>query len=256
MRLAHMTWPKVSAYFEGNDMVLIGIGSVECHGRHLPTGTDTLIPDRLIDMIETRRSDILVAPTIPYGACDSLAEFPGTVNLGTEVLYAVVDKVTESLFRHGARRFIFLNGHGGNARTLDRLGYELQRKGGILAELNWWLMAWDMNPAWKGGHGGAEETAAIMAIEPDWVDIEESGGPLALKDLSPALVSTGFNSVRYKGVEVAIPRLTNSVTDNGWIGPDHPAAATREWGLQMLSTTADYIVDFIEEFRKIPLPVV
>ncbi|WP_243175972.1 hypothetical protein [Dorea hominis] len=37
---------------------------------------------------------------------------------------------------------------------------EFEDKGCLVAMLNWWLMAWDMNPAWKGGHGGGEETAA------------------------------------------------------------------------------------------------
>ena len=45
MRLANLTWPKAQEYFEKNDMVLISIGSIECHGRHMPLGTDTLIPD-------------------------------------------------------------------------------------------------------------------------------------------------------------------------------------------------------------------
>ncbi len=256
MRLAHSTWPAIQSYFKDNDTVIIGIGSIECHGRHMPLGTDTLIPDRLLDLIEQRKPDVLIAPTIPYGACDSLSDFPGTVNLGTDVLYAVLTKVTESLYKHGARRFIFLNGHGGNARTLDRVGYELQRKGALMAELNWWLMAWDMNPAWKGGHGGAEETAAVLGINPAWVDKSEIPGPMVLKDVSPELVATGFNSVRFKGVELVIPRLTPSVTDNGWIGPDHPENATEEWGKEMLETTAAYVADFIDAFKRVNLAAV
>ena len=35
MRLANITWPQAQAYFKENDMVLIGIGSIECHGRHI-----------------------------------------------------------------------------------------------------------------------------------------------------------------------------------------------------------------------------
>ena len=31
MRLANMTWPQVQKYFEKSDMVLISIGSIECH---------------------------------------------------------------------------------------------------------------------------------------------------------------------------------------------------------------------------------
>ena len=46
------------------DMVLISIGSIECHGRHMPLGTDTLIPEHLLEKIE-KKSDVLIAPTIP-----------------------------------------------------------------------------------------------------------------------------------------------------------------------------------------------
>ena len=161
MRLSNLTWPKAEEYFRAHDTVLIGIGSIECHGRHMPLGTDTLIPDFLLDKIE-QKSDVLICPTIPYGATESLCDYPGTINLGTELLYQVLGRVCDSLFQHGARRFVILNGHGGNIKSIDRVGYDIQRKGGILAELNWWLMAWDMDPAWKGGHGGGEETAAIL----------------------------------------------------------------------------------------------
>ena len=82
MRLSNLTWPKAEEYFRGHDTVLIGIGSIECHGRHMPLGTDTLIPDFLLDKIE-QKSDVLICPTIPYGATESLCDYPGTINLGT-----------------------------------------------------------------------------------------------------------------------------------------------------------------------------
>ena len=64
---------------------------------------------------------------------------------------------------------------------------------------------------------------------------------------------SGFHSVEFKGVNVDIIRNTPHVTDNGWIGPDHPNTATEEWGKEMLETTANYIVDFKEEFKKVKL---
>ena len=146
-----------------------------------------------------------------------------------------------------------LNGHGGNMKTIEKLGLEFEEKGCLVAMLNWWLMVWDMNPAWKGGHGGGEETAAIMGIDPSLIDRNEIGGPLKLFDLTENLKATGFRSVEYKGVSVEILRSTPHVTDSGWIGPDHPNTATEEWGREMLRTCADYIVDFMEEFKKAPL---
>lgn len=51
-----------------------------------------------------------------------------------------------------------------------------------------------------------------------------------------------------------LPRDVHHYSHNGWIGPDHPRDATEEWGCQMLRATADYIVEFLEEFARIPLP--
>lgn len=90
-------------------------------------------------------------------------------------------------------------------------------------------------------------------IAPSLVDQSEVAGPMRLHDVSDTLKATGFTSIEYKGVTVNIPRLTPSVTHNGWIGPDHPETATEEWGRKMLQTTADYIVDFMEEFKKVDI---
>ncbi|HWQ29734.1 MAG TPA: creatininase family protein [Negativicutes bacterium] len=252
MRLGKITWPKAEQYFKESDLVLIPIGSTECHGRHMPLGTDVLIPERLADLVE-EKSDILIAPMIPFGSCQSLSPYPGTIHIDPQILYLYVSQVVDSLYRHGARKIIFLNGHGGNINPLERLGLEYEEKGAMVVLLNWWLMAWDMNPAWKGGHGGGEETAAMLGIDPSLVDVSEIGGPLKMKDVNENIIATGFRSVKFKGVEIEFLRNTPNVTDNGWIGIDHPNTATVEWGTEMLQTTADYIVDFIEEFRKVKL---
>ena len=104
MRLEHLTWPKVQAYFQESDTVLIAIGSIECHGRHMPVGTDTLIPNRLLELIE-EKSGVLIAPTIPYGVSPSLAPYPGTIDVDAEAFYQFCLQVFESLYRHGARGY-------------------------------------------------------------------------------------------------------------------------------------------------------
>lgn len=252
MRLAHLTWPQAERYFNENDMVVIAIGSIECHGTHMPLGTDTLIPNKILDLLE-EKSDVLIAPTIPYGATQYLSPFPGTINLGPDGLYTVVSKVVEGLWNHGARKIVFLNGHGGNVSTLEKVSLELDERGGLGVILNWWLMAWDLNPAWKGGHGGAEETAGVMAVDPSLVDWDALDEMNLHNDVTENMERTGFKNVVYKGVPVVICRKVTRFTNNGWIGDDHPSKATLEWGTEMLQTTADYIADFLEELKKAPL---
>ena len=133
MRLSNLTWPKAEEYFRAHDTVLIGIGSIECHGRHMPLGTDTLIPDFLLDKIE-QKSDVLICPTIPYGATESLCDYPGTINLGTELLYQGLGRVCDSLFQHGARRFVILNGQrmGEGDRSGDLQVLSIERDGVVI----------------------------------------------------------------------------------------------------------------------------
>ena len=211
MRLTDISWIKAEQYFKENDIVLLSVGSVESHGRHMPLGTDTIIPQYLLDKIE-EKSNVLIAPTIPFGCTEELENYSGTINISAEALYLYISDVVNSLYNHGARKFIFLNGHGGNSKTLCRVGYDLEKKGGIMAVLNWWLMAWDLNPAWKGGHGGAEETSAILGINPDLVDRNEMGGEPSFTELTPNIKFNGFRSASYKGVNIDIMIRTYPAT--------------------------------------------
>ena len=255
MRLENVTWPQAEAYFKENDIAIVPIGSIECHGKHLPLGTDTLIPNRILDFIE-EKTDTLIVPTMPYGNTDYLASFPGTISLGPEITYQVMYQILDGLYQNGIRKFVVLNGHGGNNSILDRLSVDFEKKGCILVQMNWWIMVWDLvkgydgSEKWNGGHGGAEETAAIMAINKDLVDydaIQDS----PLKELSKDLPFSGMATVRFKGVDIPVRRLTKNVTDNGWVGPDHPKYATAAWGSEMLVKTADYIVEFIKVLKDI-----
>jgi len=253
MLLEEMTWVKSEEYFKENDMIIIPIGSLECHGKHMPLGTDFLIPNKIIELFREKNDNVMIAPTIPYGSCESLYEFSGTVNLGLDLFYNLVKKIIENFKSHGAKKFVILNGHGGNIKALERIGYELDSVGCKMAILNWWLNVWEMDEKWKGGHGGGEETAGIMAVNPDLIDRTYIDEPLVLKDLSSEIKGAGFNTVKYKGITVTVPRLTNNVTDNGWIGPDHPKFATEEWGNNMLNAFTEFMLDFVDEFNKVEL---
>lgn len=260
MYLAHMNYREVAEYLKTCDTVLIPVGSLENHGLHLPLGTDFLIPDEIARLIH-ERSPILIAPTVNYGATDDLAGFPGTVSIGTEGLIALLKAICDQLYRCGFRHFLILNGHGGNTAAIQTVGMHLYRKGAYLANLNWWLMAGQINPAWAGGHGGGEETAGILAVDPALVKEEYLHLPEGIRnDLGDNLPYGAWTNILYKGVPVSVPREIKDITDNGWLvhsfKGDVPTRATPEWGREMLSAVADYIVDFAAEFGNTTLPAV
>lgn len=255
MYLAKMNYREVEEYLKTSDAILIPVGSLENHGLHLPLGTDFLIPDEIARLINDR-SPLLIAPTINYGATDDLAGFAGTVSIGTEGLISLLKSICDQLYRYGFRHFLILNGHGGNAAAIQAVGMHLYRKGAYLANLNWWLMAGQINPAWAGGHGGGEETAGILAVDPGLVKHEYINLPEGIRnDLGDALPYGAWTNVIYKGVSVTVPREIKDITDNGWLvhsfKGDVPTRAAADWGREMLAAVADYIVDFAAEFEKI-----
>lgn len=259
MRIETSTWPAVKKYFDdGNDLVILTIGSTEEHGRHNPLGTDTIAPNYLLDLIEAQEPDVLIAPTLPFGAADDLLGYPGTLSIGYDLLYQIIKRLTDQLYDYGARRFVMLNGHGPNIKPLSAVGQELDRRGCRCALMNWWLMAGEINPAWKGGHGAGEETSAMLAVDPNLVDMSQLVGQTGemnlVNDVSESMPTDGWENVLYKGVHVSVPRDALRYAGNGWIGPDHAKGASKEWGDAMMQGTADYIVDFIREFRRVPLP--
>lgn len=258
MYLSHMNYLQVQEYLKHNDTVLIPVGSLENHGLHMPLGTDFLIPDKIAELIH-QRSEILIAPTVNYGATDDLVGFPGTVSIGTEGLIALLRAICDGLYEYGFRHFLILNGHGGNSAAIQSVGQHLYRKGAYLAVLNWWLMAGQINPDWAGGHGGGEETAGVMAVDPSLIKTEYLELPEAIRDDVSEDIPTGaWTNVMYKNVAVTIPREIKDITDNGWLahgfGNDAPTKATPEWGREMLETVADYIAEFGTVFGKAPLP--
>ena len=148
-----------------------------------------------------------------------------------------------------------MNGHGGNNKAIENVGIEVFKKGAMVASLNWWLMAGELNPAWKGGHGGAEETAGVMAVDPELIDYAYIHEPMNLiDDIAPNMKTTGWGTVDFKGATVVIPREMKNYSANGWYGSDRPDLATKEWGDAMLNAMADYIADFVVEFEKVELP--
>lgn len=252
MFLEQISWKQAEDYFKKRDLAVIPVGSTENHGSQLALGTDFLIPRNLCERMDSRLN-CLITPTIPYGVADQHTHFPGTITIGYDGLYDLVTRIADQLYGHGIRHFVFLNGHGGNTPVLQRVCMELDDKHAVGCVLDWWSLAGELNPAWKGGHGGGEETAAMLAIDPKYVHMD-CFLPFEPKNLTDALTYGGAANVSFRGITIPVPRHVNRYCESGWYGPDSPKDATKEWGEEMLAATADFFVDFILEFEKAPLP--
>jgi creatinine amidohydrolase len=121
-----MTWPQIRAAIdEGYRTVIVATGSIEQHGKHLPTGMDTMGGYSIAVGIAERLGHTLVAPVIRPGCSDHHMPFPGTISISAELLKELCRAYCRCLCEYGFERIALIASHGGNILPLQEVAPEL-----------------------------------------------------------------------------------------------------------------------------------
>jgi creatinine amidohydrolase len=112
MRARDLNWMQVEEYLAGDDRVVLPVGSTEQHG-YLSLETDNILAER-VSAEAAEPVGVLVLPVLAYGVTPSFAAYPGSPTLRLETFFAVLRDLLDSLHGQGFRRFLLVNGHGGN----------------------------------------------------------------------------------------------------------------------------------------------
>src|SRR5258708_16452841 len=75
-----LTQPEIAAQLKKNPLVILPAGSIQQHGPHLPTGTDTLAANVIAHAV-AERMDGLVLPPTPLGLPPLHMPFHGPITL-------------------------------------------------------------------------------------------------------------------------------------------------------------------------------
>ena len=175
--LPHMTVPEVEDLLTRTDMVIIPIGALEQHGYHLPIGTDIINGIESCKLVAQER-DVLVAPILMAGQSPYHMGFAGSVTLSAETILKVHLEAIQSLIKHGFKRFMILNAHGGNRAITTLLVDQInQTTPGIAVDLGVAIRPFrkpsDFPPPQVfDRHGGVSETSRSMYYAPTLVDID------------------------------------------------------------------------------------
>jgi creatinine amidohydrolase len=268
--LPHMTWPEVQELRTRTDMVIIPIAAMEQHSLHLPIGTDYLNGLERAKLV-AQKADVLVAPILLPGNSPYHMEFPGTITLSSQTIQQVYFEAAQSLMKHGFKRFLLLNSHGGNQiitrYIADRINQETE---GIAVELGDAAAAFltratqspDQTARVFDRHGGVGETATSLYMVPNLVNLDAARRatltmPEHFTKMLPDVVAGDptatlvFLAEGLKARSTGKGTSTRERTDTGTWGQRDPWEATAEQGRREIENFVQAAVKFIERWNQL-----
>src|SRR5207248_1462019 len=137
---------------QDDDRVVLPLGSIEQHG-YLSLAVDQILSER-VAVEAAEPLGVPVLPALPYGITPYFAAYPGSPSLTAETHGAVLRDIVDSLYRQGFRRFLLVNGHGGNE--------------GGRGPLDAWAAEHDeAQVVWHNWWNAPRTWAEVQAIDPD-----------------------------------------------------------------------------------------
>lgn len=229
MDLSRATWRAVAD--DVPSVGLLPVGSVEQHGPHAPLGTDLLIAEAVARRGADRCDEhVVVTPSVPVGIAAEHRRFAGTLWVTPDTFRAYVREIAAGLASHGVGAVVLVNGHGGNTAALEEVAHALTRSATCQTAAFTWFDSLE-GPPEPMGHGGALETAALLAIDPSLVDEGQlEAAATAASDRWGAWVG---------GTNLAVD--TDEFAPNGVVGD--PTAATAELGETVLAEAAEHLAE-------------
>jgi len=266
--LPHMTWPEVQELRKRTDMVIIPIAALEQHSLHLPIGTDFLNGLERAKLI-AQKTPVLVAPILLPGNSPYHMEFAGTITLSSQTIQQVYFEAAQSLMKHGFKRFLLLNSHGGNQiitrYIADRINQETE---GIAVELGDAAAPFLIrNTGTQGArvfdrHGGVGETSTSLYMMPNLVNLEAARRatltmPDHLTKMLPDVVAGDptatlvFLAEGLKARSTGKGTSTREMTNTGTWGQRDPREGTAEQGRRETENFVQAAVKFIERWNQL-----
>jgi creatinine amidohydrolase len=234
-------------------IVILPVASLEQHGPHLPVEVDSILGEtvaaRTAQKALAKGEPVVVLPVIWTGLSEHHMSFGGTVTLDNATFAALIEGVVRSVLRHGFRRIVLLNAHGGNENALRSIADDLTPKLGVpIVQFTYWYAAAVAIAKILETQGGLQhaceaETAMMMAIHPDLVARERI--PLAKSNTTPDVSDI-------VGGGVYMWRAIGSRSASGVIG--NPEAATPQKGEALLDAIATSLAEKLcnPELWKLP----
>jgi creatinine amidohydrolase len=247
------TSPELGALADAGAVVIVPIGAIEQHGPHLPVSTDITCAFAVAQgaAMAIDEFPVVVAPPVSWGVSPHHMGFPGTITLSIEVFVGLLCDICRSIARHGFRRILLINGHGGNAEAVGVAAQQLSIEGIFVAATTYFglivdeLRAIGESPLGGMSHACEMETSLLLKLCPELVHME-----LAAPDVRQGHTSFFTWDMRDpKPIYFAYDMKRDS--NQGVIGD--PTLATLEKGALIYAAAIEKTAAFLREYRAMKL---
>lgn len=244
-RLEELTWEEVERE-EG--IVIIPVGSVEQHGKHLPLGTDSMVAIGLAEEASAK-TGVPVAPPLWYGWSPHHMVLPGTVTIRPEVLEELLYDIIASLSEHGFKHFIIINGH----RVVNIPWIQLAAS---RAKEDFSVEVYIFDPAYASkelklgelGHAEEMETSHMMVLRPELVRkdkiVDSSSKESFLYHVDPASTKDTLCYIPSRR------RMEELAKESGGVN-GKPSRASLEMGKRYHEHLVNRLIELIEHIRGV-----
>lgn len=246
--LGELAWPDVKAFLEAHNVVVVPVGSCEQHGLHLPIDTDAFDAFWLSLRAAEKAECALVAPSVNYGVSLHHMDFPGTVTLSAHLLEQIAYEIASSLVKHGFRKIVFENGHGGNTPALESAAQRIKADANVFVAVDTVSLIPDFIEKFietpYDAHAGEFETSTSLANREKFVVKER------IKKPQIKLPKSKYTKIGLKesGPKVAWGFRTKEISDIGVIGD--PTKASKEKGEKAWKLAIERLAELLKELDK------
>jgi creatinine amidohydrolase len=251
--MPEMTNLEVREYLEGGGTtVIVPVGSTEDHGDHGPLWTDVYIPLE-VSRRAAKELDALVAPPVPFGLAADHRGASGLIYVRLETFVALLRDICVTLAEAGFTRIVLCNGHYVNSWAMQyavtQFHHELPAGARVYPFAYWQGLQPDQAEAYLSGsagiHANVGETSAVLAINPDLVDMER------VRDFVPELGELRTSPFALiDPVFLATPGSFWSLLEEGGGVWGRPSESTAERGQEFLEWCTKAVVNLVRDMEE------
>jgi len=141
-----LTAPELREAALADALVILPVASLEQHGPHLATGTDMILGEAVAQATAAKLAAagqrVVVLPVVWHGLAEHHMAFGGTITLDQPTFLAVLKGIARAVARHGFKRLMLLNAHGGNTDAIAVAVTEIGVETGLkVAGGTYWYIA-------------------------------------------------------------------------------------------------------------------